>query len=55
MNDSADVTHKRSDCIPYFHKLMYNFAYIQTEIQCNVFNNIYYSGELNVTFIILEN
>ena len=37
INDSTDITHKRSDCIGYFNKLMLNFAFIQPAILSNLF------------------
>ena len=37
INDSTDITHKRSDCIGYFNKLMSKFAFIQPAIISNLF------------------
>ena len=37
INDSTDITHKRSDFIGYFNKLMSNFAFIQPAILSNLF------------------
>ena len=37
INDSTDITHKRSDFIGYFDKLMSNFAFIQPAILSNLF------------------
>ena len=37
INDSTDITHKRSDFIGYFNKLMSNFAFIQPAILRNLF------------------
>ena len=40
INDSTDITHKRSDFIGYFNKLMSNFAFIQPAILSNLFKHI---------------
>ena len=37
INDSTDITHKRSNCIGYFNKLMSHFAFIQPAILNNLF------------------
>ena len=37
INDSIDITHKHSDFIGYFNKLMSNFAFIQSAILSNLF------------------
>ena len=37
INDSTDITHKRSDFIGHFNKCMSNFAFIQPAILIKLF------------------